>query len=171
MPYQPWQNPYQPNSPYQPNYMTAGGTYQMMQQPVNGIIKVNGPQSAMQVQLPPNSTSQPMFDANFDGKNGTFYVVSTDGTGINIIGAGYYDLESSLTFTPTATGPVTIQFYQDGMALPGATMTAQGTAAEPIGLYVTSMPRNCGCDCNSMITATVSAAGTANNFSTVIRKD
>lgn len=85
MPYQPWQNPYLPNSQYQPNYMTAGGTYQMMQQPVNGIIKVNGPQSAMQVQLPPNSTSQPMFDASFDGKNGTFYVVSTDGTGTKSI--------------------------------------------------------------------------------------
>lgn len=94
-----------------------------------------------------------------------------NGTGINLMGAGYYDLESSLTFTPTATGPVTIQFYQDGIALPGATMTVPGTAAEPIGLYVTSMPRNCGCDCNTMITATISAAGTANNFSTVIRKD
>ena len=46
MPYQPWQNPYQPNSPYQPNYMTAGGTYQMMQQPVNGIIYVTGLEGA-----------------------------------------------------------------------------------------------------------------------------
>jgi hypothetical protein len=51
------------------------------QQPGNGIVKVNGPQSAMQIQLPPNSTSQPLIDANFDGKNGMMYVVSTDGTG------------------------------------------------------------------------------------------
>lgn len=46
-------------------------------QPINGIVKVNGPESAMQCQLPPNSTSQPMFDNNGQ----VFYVVSTDGTG------------------------------------------------------------------------------------------
>ena len=93
-----------------------------------------------------------------------------NGSGISMIGAGYYDVESSLTFTPTATGPVTVQFFQDGIAIPGATMTVQGTAAEPIGLFVTAMPRNCGCDCNTVLTATVSAAGTANNFSTVVKK-
>ena len=50
-------------------------------QPVNGIIKVNGAQSAMQYSLPPNSTSPALFDAT-----GTcFYVVSTDGTGTKTI--------------------------------------------------------------------------------------
>lgn len=83
MPYAPyqstWNNPYMPQNavtlPYQAPQV------QPYQQPVNGIVKVNGPQSAMQIQLPPNSTSQPLIDAGFDGKKGMMYVVSTDGTG------------------------------------------------------------------------------------------
>lgn len=53
------------------------------QQPVNGITKVNGRDSAMQYQLPPNSTSPALFDNN--GK--VFYVVSTDGTGMKTVEA------------------------------------------------------------------------------------
>lgn len=79
MPYQPyqstWQNPYLPltnqGQPVMPTY----------QQPVNGVIKVNGRDSAMQYQLPPNSTSPALFD-----KSGTcFYIVSTDGTGMKTV--------------------------------------------------------------------------------------
>lgn len=50
---------------------------QPYQQPVNGIVKVNGRDSALQYQLPPNSTSPALFDNS--GK--VFYVVSTDSTG------------------------------------------------------------------------------------------
>lgn len=94
-----------------------------------------------------------------------------DGAGINLIGAGYYDLEASLSFTPTATGPVTIQFYQDGVAVPGAIATEQGTAATPVNLGVTSTLRNCGCDCNSSLTYTVDVAGTIVNLSVNVTKD
>ena len=94
-----------------------------------------------------------------------------DGAGINLIGAGYYDLAASLSFTPTATGPVTIQFYQDGIAIPGALATEQGTAATPINLGVTSTLRNCGCDCNSSLTYTIDAAGTIVNLSVNVTKD
>lgn len=84
MPYQPyqstWNNPYMPQvqqpqySPVVPSVTTP------YLQPVNGVIKVNGRDSAMQYghRLPPNSTSQPIFDNN--GK--VFYVVSTDGAGV-----------------------------------------------------------------------------------------
>lgn len=71
------------NYPYNPYLSNPYLSQQAMlpQQPVlqsvNGIVKVNGPDSAMQCQLPPNSTSQPMFDNNGQ----VFYVVSTDGTG------------------------------------------------------------------------------------------
>ena len=85
MPYQPyqstWNNPYLPQvqqpqySPVVPSVTTP------YQQPVNGIIKVNGRDSAMQYQLPPNSTSPALFD-----NSGTcFYIVSTDGTGTKSI--------------------------------------------------------------------------------------
>ena len=80
MPYQPyqstWQNPYLP-----PNSTTLPYQAQPYQQPVNGIVKVNGRDSAMQYQLPPNSMSPALFDSN--GK--VFYVVSTDGTGTKSI--------------------------------------------------------------------------------------
>ena len=81
MPY----TPYQPtwSNPYLPSYNQGQPVTPMVQpyqQPVNGVIKVNGRDSAMQYghRLPPNSTSQPIFDNN--GK--VFYVVSTDGAGV-----------------------------------------------------------------------------------------
>ena len=82
MPYQPyqstWQNPYLPlTNQGQP----VSPMVQPYQQPVNGVIKVNGRDSAMQYQLPPNSTSPALFD-----NSGTcFYIVSTDGTGMKTV--------------------------------------------------------------------------------------
>jgi hypothetical protein len=53
------------------------------QQPVNGIVKVNGRDSALQYQLPPNSMSPALFDNN----GSMFYIVSTDGTGMKTVEA------------------------------------------------------------------------------------
>lgn len=85
MPYQPyqstWQNPYMPQvqqPQYSPVVPSVTAPYS---QPVNGVIKVNGRDSAMQYQLPPNSTSPALFD-----NSGTcFYIVSTDGTGMKTV--------------------------------------------------------------------------------------
>ena len=96
MPYQPtWTNPYLTQNPYQQMMQSQGVQGQQMaqyqqpygQQPYNGITKVNGPQSAMQINLPPNSISNPLIDSCFDGKKGVFYIVSTDGTGSKSIEA------------------------------------------------------------------------------------
>lgn len=79
MPYAPtWNNSYLAQNQYQP--VIPSQTLQPYQQPVNGVIKVSGPNSALQYgyRLPPNSTSQPIFDNN--GK--VFYVVTTDGAGV-----------------------------------------------------------------------------------------
>lgn len=78
MPYNPtWNNPYLPQNPYQ----TPMPAVQPYQQPVTGVIKVNGRDSAMQYNLPPNSTSPALFD-----NSGTcFYIVSTDGTGMKTV--------------------------------------------------------------------------------------
>lgn len=82
MPYQPYQSTW--NNPYLPAYNQGQPVTPMVQpyqQPVNGVIKVNGRDSAMQYQLPPNSTSPALFD-----NSGTcFYIVSTDGTGTKSI--------------------------------------------------------------------------------------
>ena len=53
----------------------------MQQQQPEGIVRVNGRDSALQYQLPPNSMSPALFDNN--GK--MFYIVSTDGTGAKTV--------------------------------------------------------------------------------------
>lgn len=90
-PYNPtWVNPYQQQlTPAQP-----------LQAPFNGITKVKDKNSAMQRVLPPNSTSEAMFD--YDGK--TFYVVSTDGTGAKTI--------ETFDYSPHIEKPVTIDGAQ-----------------------------------------------------------
>lgn len=87
MPYQPypnvWNNPYVPNGHYQPNYMTAGGTYQMaqQQQPVHGFVYVTGLDGAKAYQMPPNS-EMPLFDSTNDG---VMFIKTTDGAGFPTI--------------------------------------------------------------------------------------
>jgi hypothetical protein len=73
---------------------------QSYQQPVNGITKVNGRDSALQYQLPPNSMSPALFDN--DGK--TFYIVSTDGTGMKTVEA--------FDYTPHVEQPIRIDGAQ-----------------------------------------------------------
>lgn len=101
--YQPtWNNPYvQQSLPQYAGYQPT--VTQAYQQPVNGVIKVSGPNSALQYgyRLPPNSTSQPIFDNN--GK--VFYVVSTDGAGVPSI--------ETFDFSPhVEEAPVTIDGAQ-----------------------------------------------------------
>lgn len=85
MPYTPtWNNPYVTTNPYQQPLISPTVQPSLQyQQPVNGITKVNGRDSALQYQLPPNSMSPALFDN--DGK--TFYIVSTDGTGMKTVEA------------------------------------------------------------------------------------
>lgn len=93
MPYQPtWANPYVAQQYGQA--MPQMASPMQYQQPVNGITKVNGRDSALQYQLPPNSMSPALFDNN--GK--TFYIVSTDGTGMKTVEA--------FDFTPHVDKPV-----------------------------------------------------------------
>ena len=80
-PYQPsWTGQYlQWPSVGQTQWPSMGQTLTTL--PTNGIVKVNGRDSALQYQLPPNSMSPALFDQN--GK--VFYVVSTDGTGAKTV--------------------------------------------------------------------------------------
>ena len=45
------------------------------------------------------------------------------GDAIMLNGAGYYDIDASITLAPTAAGNVTITAYKDNVAIPGATAT------------------------------------------------
>lgn len=98
MPYNPtWINPYVTTGPYGQSQYQPTVQYPMsQQQPVNGVIKVNGRDSAMQYQLPPNSQSPALFDN--DGTH--FYIVSTDGTGMKTV--------ETFDFVPHVERPVSI---------------------------------------------------------------
>lgn len=85
----PYQNPYLPMGnqygQYQPQgYMTAGGTYGMMQQqqqPVHGFVYVTGIEGAKAYQMPPNS-EMPLFDSTSEN---TMFIKTTDGAGFPTI--------------------------------------------------------------------------------------
>lgn len=94
MPYTPmWPNPYLPaynqGMPVQPQY-------QACQPQTNGVIKVNGPESALQYSLGPNSMSPALFDMG----GGIFYIVSTDGTGAKTLES--FDYSPHVEETPPA---------------------------------------------------------------------
>lgn len=45
--------------------------------------------------------------------------VALNGNAVNITGAGYYDVDASVTVTPAAAGTVTVTLYKDGVAVLG----------------------------------------------------
>lgn len=51
------------------------------------------------------------------------------GNGILLKGQGYFDVDASVTFTPTAAGTYTVTLFKDGVAVPGATQTITVAAA------------------------------------------
>lgn len=96
--------------------------------------------------------------------------VNLDGGAINLFGSGYYDVECSLTVTPTDAGPITARILQDGM-LTGIEGTTTGTAAAPITLPLSSgLVRNCGCDCSTSLTLWIDAPCTITNCGCVVEK-
>lgn len=94
----------------------------------------------------------------------------TDSTGIACFGPGYFDVVSAIEFTPTAAGLIEFQIRQGNTPVQGMTMGVTGTAATVDTMTLTGMPRNCGGDCNSVLTLWVNNSCTVNNVSTVVKK-
>lgn len=147
-PYQPtWNNPYLPATNQGQPVLPVSNPYQ---QPVNGIVKVNGRDSAMQYQLPPNSTSPALFD-----NSGTcFYIVTTDGTGMKTV--------ECFDFTPhVEQQPVQIdgaqfvsrQEFEDFTAKVNAALGALNGVHEPVPTAGTA-----NADASANVTAPVNAA-------------
>lgn len=51
--------------------------------------------------------------------------IQLNGNAVNLTGTGYYDVDASVTVAPTAAGTVTATLYKDGVAVPGATASAE----------------------------------------------
>lgn len=69
------------------------------------------------------------------------------GNAIQIAGAGYYEINASITAIPTAAGEVIVTIYKDGVPLQGATATGTAAAASDyVNLSISAIVREfCSC--------------------------
>ena len=97
--------------------------------------------------------------------------IQLDGGSILCCESGYFDTKISITVTPAAASTITAQLYQNGNAIPGALATTTVAATDTtITLPIIALVRNCGCDCNSVLTLGINASCIINNFATVVEK-
>lgn len=97
--------------------------------------------------------------------------VALNGNAVNITGAGYYDVDASVTVAPTAAGTVTATLYKDGVAVPGATASAAGAAGAPVVLAFPSLVRQACCAAGSALTLVLTgAAATVNNVALRVQR-
>lgn len=85
------------------------------------------------------------------------YGYNTNISGGNAVvkGCGYYAIDTNVLFTDTVAGTVTIQLYNDGVAIPGAISTITVVAADVESFNIPAVIRMT-CDCESTITAVIS---------------
>lgn len=84
--------------------------------------------------------------------------VSLNGNAVNITGAGYYDVDASLTVAPAAVGTVTVTLFKDGVAVPGATASATAAADDALDLNITALVRQVCCAAGSALTLVLTGA-------------
>lgn len=97
------------------------------------------------------------------------------GNGVLLNGQGYFNVDASVTFTPTAAGTYTVTLFKDGAAVPGATQTITAAAAGTVPVNIPAIVRNQCCDSTSTLTivvtsATVPATVTIDNTAVVVTK-
>lgn len=97
--------------------------------------------------------------------------VKLEGSSVVLCGSGYYDVEASIVLSPTAAGDISVQLYQDGMPIQGAYAAGSAAAAgDFVPLGISTLLRNCGRDCNSVMYIVVDADATLENLSVVVEK-
>lgn len=97
--------------------------------------------------------------------------ISLNGNAVNITGTGYYDVDTSITVAPTAAGTVTATLVRDGVAIPGATASAAGTAGAPVTLAFPALVRQVCCASGSALTLVLTgAAATVSNVALRVQR-
>lgn len=102
--------------------------------------------------------------------------IQLSGNGILVGGEGYYDVDASITLTPTAAGNYTVSLFKDGVAVPGATQTVTAAALSAITFNIPALIRLQCCDSSASLSlvltssATLPAAVTLNNVGVVVEK-
>lgn len=95
--------------------------------------------------------------------------VDLNGNGVNIREQGYYNVDGSITYTPTDAGLLTVQLMADGVAVPGASASVTAVAATTYNLSIVGMVRRC-CSAPGTLTLMVNLAGTVNNVGLIVGK-
>lgn len=90
--------------------------------------------------------------------------INLSGNGIQICGAGYYDIDAQFVVAPITAGDITITAYLDNIPIPGAVATATiAGSGDLTTLSISSLVREgCGC-CAGIKTLTFVLSGTASN--------
>lgn len=97
--------------------------------------------------------------------------ISLNGNAVNLTGAGYYDVDASITATLTAAGTVTATLYKDGVAIPGATASASGAANGVVNLSIPALVRQACCASGSALTLVlIGAAATVSNVALRVQR-
>lgn len=95
------------------------------------------------------------------------------GNGIEVTGEGYYKIDSNVSVSPTAAGPVTVALYNNGVQIPGAIAYGSvSTAGNPVTLPLeTTIRQACCCDSADNITCVLlEGAGVVDNISVRVEK-
>lgn len=87
-------------------------------------------------------------------------------------GAGYYDVDASVSVSATAAGNITAALFKDGAPVQGATAIATSTAVDDIvTLPISALVRlNCDCDTANLTIVIGGQAVTAQNLAFVVEK-
>lgn len=97
--------------------------------------------------------------------------VALNGNAVNITGAGYYDVDASVTVSPAAAGTVTVTLYKDGVAVPGATASETAAANGTVDLSIPALVRQVCCAAGSALTLVLTgAAATVNNVALRVQR-
>ena len=97
--------------------------------------------------------------------------VALNGNAVNITGAGYYDVDASVTVSPAAAGTVTITLYKDGVAVPGATASETAAANGTVDLSIPALVRQVCCAAGSALTLMLTGvAATVNNVALRVQR-
>lgn len=84
--------------------------------------------------------------------------IELNGNAVNLTGAGYYDVDASITLAPIADGTVTVTLQQNGVAVPGATASAGVAAGVLTDLNITALVRQVCCAAGSALTLVLTGA-------------
>ena len=90
------------------------------------------------------------------------------GNAIQIVGAGYYEIDTSITVAPAAEGEVTVTVYKDGIIIQGATATETAAAAgDNVNLSISAIVREfCSC-CDGLSNLTFVLTGTESTVTNI----